>query len=260
MVVCSDAPTAELSTSGVLSPAAKPSSNPCAPLSTARVCEVISAVHISDAKPTTTMCNSPQLVNDSDLEESTASPMQVAPDATPRGFASLQHCVDTILHDLDPFLSATKASPALYSASKSANRSREAEQKRFRLDADILRQLAHPMSLDQLTAAAATTSKLQRVLAEAVHRRHFLELYASLPDDGAERARLLSQAQEGSAGFLVAVPSEPDLQVADSVMQLGVRMWLGIPVDVDGRSSEESLTRCLCKAGQRAAAAAAQSA
>ena len=56
--------------------------------------------------------------------------------------------------------------------------------------------------------------------------------------------------------FLTAIPSEPDLQVADTVIQVGLRMWLGIPVDPEGRTSEEVLKRCQCKAGQRAAAQA----
>ena len=97
-----------------------------------------------------------------------------------------------------------------------------------------------PMSMDQLLAQAANPHiKLQRSLSDAcVHRVNFHDLYRGL--GVSEQAQLVSQAQRGAAGWLVALPLDQHLALYNEDMAWNLRRWL-----LSEQLSQED-TRILC--------------
>ena len=169
-----------------------------------------------------------------------------------QGFEALHSILEQLMSPIRPYLSVDDrlarfpALDGLYLASKAGGKEMDAAQARFRLDEGTLRALSHPTSVGEMREGmnANERLKMQRILTEVIHRRRFLEAYvgASLAD----RARMLSQSQEGAAAFLTAIPSEPALAFSDAVARISLRSWLGIPVGADGCSPEETMARCSC--------------
>ncbi len=99
-----------------------------------------------------------------------------------------------------------------------------------------------PQSLPSLEALVERPqSGLQKRLGDAIHDAEFTAFYASLPDGGRARARLLSGVGHGASGFLSAVPVCPRKTLNDFEYRLNVHLRLGLALP-----HARLARRCLC--------------
>jgi hypothetical protein len=108
-----------------------------------------------------------------------------------------------------------------------------------------------PSSLSDLhTLAASAEGKLQHVLADfAVHRARFGSLF-NVSTSPSHHARLLSQAQDGAAAFLLALPGVEGLALEDAAMRNAVLDWIGHP-SAKGEDPKLLAQTCKCQGSKK---------
>ena len=97
----------------------------------------------------------------------------------------------------------------------------------------------YPTVLENFPKAQA---KFQRTLTaqQGLLRKHYL--WEILPDDVRNKARIMSQSEAGSSGYLAAIPSDGSLTLEDDEMAVSVRMQLGLrPLSQD----KDTCPQCL---------------